>query len=160
MLYHSHIKLHPSNLRPTKCPITTVFQTQHFGKLPWLASHKQLIILVTPSHSQQHSSTPHTVHPCGNYSNGSHGKLLVGKYLFLASCNEVQQLGRRSWKYHMTINSQQNSGLCLHYGDVCGCNESSVFPLCRGALSGSMRGRDKAELPPASYLCCSQRDLL
>lgn len=42
----------------------------------------------------------------------------------------------------MTINSQQNSRLCLHYGDACGCNDSSVL-----ALQGSSirKGRDKAD---------------
>lgn len=36
----------------------------------------------------------------------------------------------------MTINSQQNSRLCLQYGDACGFKDTSVFPLCRGDLLG------------------------
>lgn len=65
---------------------------------------------------QQHSSTPHSVtHSLSWWQLQQWLIWKGGKYLFLASCNGIQQLGSRSWKYHMRIRSQQNSGLHLRY---------------------------------------------
>lgn len=128
MSHHNFSCLHIPNLAPLQSPMACPTYTACLPGHPF------------PLPAAQPDTPPWSpiVHPRGNFSNGSYGKLVGGTYYFLASCNEIQQLGRRSWKYHMTISSQQNSGLCLPYGDACGYNDSGVFPLCRGAPLGEV----------------------
>lgn len=116
--------LHPANQKSChdlswalrRCPMACPTQTACFPGHPFPLPSAQLNTPCSP-----------TVHPRGNYSNGSYGKPWVGKSLFWASCNKTEQLGRRSWNSTMMDSHQ-------HAGFVCAAEPRVAAVPVQGAV--------------------------